>query len=300
VGCGAGGRAAAADQLAGGGGGQDGRAARRPQRSGASSVALSQPWYRHPSSGTGGARMMKAAPAARTCSPGGRPDRRKIQGHHKLVLTIEAARAAGPMLAAALSARRTMINGSALCVALAVTERSRPCWPDCGQTDQNADSGRVVTVEKARQVACILSFRALHLAGVTTRSWCSRLRRPHHLVVLARLLRLSGEPDCPLCVPAAAEGTGARARPAVPELQEGPLKAAPPACSMPNEKGFLSSPGMRRSSRPGKAPGRDRLPLLSPGHAMAGRVVHVGSAAMVRASWVREITPVFRNTLRRW
>ena len=44
----------------------------------------------------------------------------------------------------------------------------------------------------------------------------------------------------------------------------------------------------------------DRLPLLSPGHAMAGRVVHGGSAAMVRASWVREITPVFRNTLRRW
>jgi hypothetical protein len=40
-----------------------------------------------------------------------------------------------PMLAAALSARRTMINGSALCAALAVTERGRPCWPDCGQAD---------------------------------------------------------------------------------------------------------------------------------------------------------------------
>jgi hypothetical protein len=82
---------------------------------------------------------MKAAPAARTCSPGGRPDRRKIPGHHKLVLTIEAARAAGPVLAAYLSAHSAMINGSALCAALAVTERDRPCWPDRGQTDQNAD-----------------------------------------------------------------------------------------------------------------------------------------------------------------
>jgi len=80
---------------------------------------------------------MKAAPAARTCSPSGRPDQRKIPCHRKLVLTIEAARAAGPMLAAALSARRTMINGRALCAALAVTERGRPCWPDCGPTDQN-------------------------------------------------------------------------------------------------------------------------------------------------------------------
>jgi hypothetical protein len=32
-----------------------------------------------------------------------------------------------------------MINGSALCAALVVTERDRPCWPDCGQTDQIAD-----------------------------------------------------------------------------------------------------------------------------------------------------------------
>lgn len=83
---------------------------------------------------------MKAVPAAQACSPGGRPDQRKIPGHHKLVLTIEAARAAGPMLAAALSARRTMIDGSVLCAALAVTKRGRPCWPDCGQTDQNAES----------------------------------------------------------------------------------------------------------------------------------------------------------------
>ena len=54
-----------------------------------------------------------------------------------LVLTIEAARAAGPVLAAYLPAHSAMINGSALCAALAVTERDRPCWPDCGQTDQN-------------------------------------------------------------------------------------------------------------------------------------------------------------------
>jgi hypothetical protein len=39
------------------------------------------------------------------------------------------------VLAAYLSAHRTMINGSTPCAALAVTERDRPCWPDCGQTD---------------------------------------------------------------------------------------------------------------------------------------------------------------------
>ena len=31
----------------------------------------------------------------------------------------------------------------------------------------------------------------------------------------------------------------------------------------------------------------------------AGPVVHGGSAVMVRASWVRDVTPVFRNTFRR-
>ena len=45
----------------------------------------------------------------------------------------------------------------------------------------------------------ITRLRALHLTGVTTRSWRSRLTRPHHLVVLARLLRLSGDPQGGLC-----------------------------------------------------------------------------------------------------
>ena len=44
--------------------------------------------------------------------------------------------------------------------------------------------------------------------------------------------------------------------------------------------------------------GRDRL-LLFTRHALAGPVVHGGSAVMVRASWVREVTPVFRNTFRK-
>jgi hypothetical protein len=43
------------------------------------------------------------------------------------------------LLAAYLSAHRTMINGSALCAALAVTERDGPGWPDCSQTVQNAE-----------------------------------------------------------------------------------------------------------------------------------------------------------------
>lgn len=38
---------------------------------------------------------MKAAPPRERASPGGRPDRRKNPGHHRLVLTIEAAWAAG-------------------------------------------------------------------------------------------------------------------------------------------------------------------------------------------------------------
>jgi len=36
-----------------------------------------------------------------------------------------------------------MINGSALCAALAVTECDWPGGPDCSQTVQNADSGAV-------------------------------------------------------------------------------------------------------------------------------------------------------------
>jgi hypothetical protein len=36
-----------------------------------------------------------------------------------------------------------------------------------------------------------------------------------------------------------------------------------------------------------------------PRHAMAGPAGSRGSAAMTRASWVREVTPAFRNTLRR-
>jgi hypothetical protein len=98
--------------LAGGGGGHDRRAARRPQRSGASGVTLSRPCCRHPSSWYRRHQEDEDCPAARTCSPGGQPDRRKIPGHHKLVLTIEAARAAGPVLAAYLSAHSAMINGS--------------------------------------------------------------------------------------------------------------------------------------------------------------------------------------------
>ena len=42
-----------------------------------------------------------------------------------------------------------------------------------------------------------------------------------------------------------------------------------------------------------------RLPA-SPGHAMAGPAGSRESAAMARASWVREVTPAFRNTFRRW
>ena len=42
-----------------------------------------------------------------------------------------------PVLAAYLSAHRTMINGSAHCAALAVTERDWPGWPDCSQTVQS-------------------------------------------------------------------------------------------------------------------------------------------------------------------
>ena len=147
MGCGAGGHAAAADQLAGGGGGQDRRAARRPQRPGASGVTLSRPWYRHPSSWYRRHQEDKGCPAAQTCSPGGRP-----------------------MLAAALSARRTMINGSALCAALAVTERGRPCWPDCGQTDQNADSG--ATGARAKDVEPSSDWPVLPLRRQL------RLRRP--------------------------------------------------------------------------------------------------------------------------
>jgi hypothetical protein len=45
------------------------------------------------------------------------------------------------VLAAYLSAHRTMINGSALCAALAVTERDLPGGPDCSQTVQNAEYG---------------------------------------------------------------------------------------------------------------------------------------------------------------
>jgi hypothetical protein len=43
------------------------------------------------------------------------------------------------LLAAYLSAHRTTINGSALCAALAVTERDRPGRPDGSQTVQIAD-----------------------------------------------------------------------------------------------------------------------------------------------------------------
>src|SRR6266581_7677077 len=78
--------------------------------------------------------------------------------------------------------------------------------------DGGAD-GRGRDVEEGRDIACcppagrkrlyhaaqITAFRGLHLTGVTTRSWCGRLPRPPHLAVVARLLRLSGDPKLRLC-----------------------------------------------------------------------------------------------------
>jgi len=59
-----------------------------------------------------------------------------------------------------------MINGSALCAALAATERDWPGWPDCSQTVQIPDSGRMriapatcAVAPRSSDSVCCHSFR---------------------------------------------------------------------------------------------------------------------------------------------